>query len=144
MSKIFIYPPVIEQSDVNDVFSRLAWYFNPYLIKVDKIYFTNTCVRVDAASIARYVDPLVQAELPEIKQKIKLLNRTAFEAAIAGIDPDRDILLLWGHKGRGTSAVGYPKGNSAFDTEVGFLPSRSDQNRNGRIVPSLGRDEPVC
>lgn len=95
MSKIFLYPALITPDDVDNIVCRLAWYFKPYLTKIDSIHFTSRRSLVDAAKLAPQLDPLVAGDLAAVKAKIHLLDHEDFAATIAEADPARDILLIW-------------------------------------------------
>jgi hypothetical protein len=95
MSKIFLYPALITPDDVDNIVCRLAWYFKPYLTKIDSIHFTSRRSLVDAAKLAPQLDPLVAGDLAAVKAKIHLLDHEDFAVAVAEADPARDILLIW-------------------------------------------------
>ncbi|WP_439525443.1 glycosyltransferase [Roseovarius mucosus] len=95
MSKVFIYPALLNLEDIDNVVCRLAWYFKPYLSKIDSIHFTSRRALVDAAKLAPQLDPLVAGDLAAVKAKIKLLDHEDFAAAISEVDLARDLLLIW-------------------------------------------------
>lgn len=95
MSRIFLYPPLRNAADIDNIVCRLAWYFKPYLSKIEAIHFTSRRALVDEAKLAPQLDPLVAGDLKAVKAKIKLLDHGAFATAIGEIDPTRDMLLIW-------------------------------------------------
>lgn len=95
MSKIYVYPALTDPIHLSNIVCRLAWYFKPYIGKIDEICFTSTKARLSVAGLAPKLDPLVEGDLDAIKAKIRLLDHKGFAAQIATIDAENDILLIW-------------------------------------------------
>ncbi|MDF1615253.1 FkbM family methyltransferase [Desulfurivibrio dismutans] len=95
MSKIFLYPPFLGKSELDNIISRLAWYFKPYLDRIEEIHVASTHIKVDAVNIPHFIDPSIKDELPAILSRLRLLDLSNFNKEIAQFDPAEDLILLW-------------------------------------------------
>lgn len=95
MSRIFLYPPLRNAAGLDNIFCRLALYFNPNLSKITASHFTSRRALVHEAKLASQLDSLVVGALKAVKAKIKLLDHCAFPDANGQVDPARDMLLIW-------------------------------------------------
>ncbi|WP_370240681.1 6-hydroxymethylpterin diphosphokinase MptE-like protein [Pararhodobacter marinus] len=129
MSKIFVYPALTDPEKLENIVCRLAWYFKPYLSQIEKIHFTSTRAKLDAAGLAPKLDPLVETDLPAVKNKIQLLNHAAFEEAISALDPERDLLLIWDESAEKSAPAVIKAAIKSLTSKRGFYRVDPDRTR---------------
>ena len=105
MSKIFLFPQMLQQEKLDNIVCRLAWYFKPYLNSIEAIHFTCTRKKLDAVKLPVYLDPAIERELPALKDKIHLLKKNDFLKVVADSDPQRDLILIWDESAETTAPV---------------------------------------
>ncbi len=96
MRNIFVYPEVTEQGELNDLLSRMAWYFRPYLSEI--LAFRLSCANTDMlrkVQLSDHLDPVISQNIPDIVGKVHRHSPEGLTRVIKDADPQNDILLIW-------------------------------------------------
>lgn len=94
-TKIFIYPPVSDQEDLNNVVSRLAWYLSPFVDQIDSIQLSVPDQRMlGSVALAPNLDAEILARIPMIQQHLVFRSPRGLAHEISFADAKRDIVLL--------------------------------------------------
>ncbi|RJG40884.1 CmcI family methyltransferase [Mesorhizobium sp. DCY119] len=94
LNSLIFYPAVMEQEDFEDLISRIAWYFFPYLDKIEKIVLFSPHQDLPT-KVPDILDPEIASRIPRIIEKITVTDPAAAVQTIRGL-PDRNVaLFVW-------------------------------------------------
>ena len=92
MARYFFYPALSEQSDLNQLLARLAWFFSKESLD-EAIFFTDPTA--EAISLERFkcppeLNPVIAGRVKKIKDRVKIRR-----AVPANLDSPYDAVFLW-------------------------------------------------
>ena len=100
MRRIIYYPRVETQAQLDDLLSRCAWYFNPFLNRLASVEIPAAPGLAFSTVSPEIFDREVAPRLAALKPRANL-TATDPEALLAEADPERDALLVWRVPGEG-------------------------------------------
>lgn len=97
MRRLILHPRVETQPELDDLLARCAWYFNPFLDRVDEIRVTVAPGLTFSAAPPEMFDHEVAPRLRELRPRVRLVTAGTDpgEAPLAEGDPASDAVLVW-------------------------------------------------
>lgn len=94
LRNVYVVGTFDRQQDWDDLVSRLAWYFTPYLDRIGYIHLCASPEQIAAARLVGPLDPRIESLLPALKKKIKTVSRETLDNQLKRVDSSFHLFLL--------------------------------------------------